>query len=89
MINLFAGKDKAWLIARRDYLQTVLASGAGSKTHVGIEQGVFHEYAEMSQSQLKETLMAILYALFCLDPDNFPDPRRQKVMKISTVYAGA
>ena len=28
MLNLFVGQSKEWLVARRNYLQTVLASGA-------------------------------------------------------------
>lgn len=74
MINLFLGQTKEWLVTRRNYLQTVLASGAGSKTHVGIEQGVFHEYEALSRTQMENTLLQIMYALWELDPDNFPNP---------------
>lgn len=87
-VNLFAGKSKAWLVERRNALQTMLTSGGGSQTHVAIAPGMYDEFANMSQVQLERQLMQILYALFLLDPDNFTNPYASKVMSVSTMYPG-
>lgn len=88
MTNIFDGKTVEWLLARRSALQDALASGAGALNHVALAPGMFHEFADMSQEELKKQLMAVRYALFCEDPDNYDDPRREKIMRVITIHGG-
>lgn len=88
MTNLFDGKTVEWLLARRSALQDALASGAGAQNHAAIAPGMFHEFADMSQKELKDQLLAVRYALWCEDPNNYADPRREKIMRVITVHGG-
>lgn len=87
MTNEFEGRPAAWLLERRTALQDILGSPAGSQTHVGIQQGVFHEFAEMSRAELRQTLRSIRYALWCLDPDTYTNPLTEKVMTVFTDHS--
>lgn len=86
MTNLFEGKTVEWLLERRSALQDALARGAGSQTQVGIAPGMSDSFTAMSQDQLKEQLRSIRYALFCEDPDNYPNPDLDRRMKVTTYY---
>lgn len=86
MTNLFEGKTVEWLLERRSALQDSLASGAGAQNHAAIAPGMFHEFADMTQAELKNQLTAVRYALFCEDPDNYDDPRRERIMRVTTIH---
>lgn len=86
MINLFEGKTVEWLLQRRDVLQDALARATGAQTRVALAPGMHDEFADLSQKELKDQLMAVRYALFCADPDNYDDPRRERVMRVKTIH---
>ncbi len=85
-MNIFAGKSAAWLLERREALQSILAGDGGSQTHVGIAPGIFDEFDKLTEAQLITRLQRINYALYVIDPDAYPIEDQRRVMKISTVY---
>jgi len=86
MTNIFEGKTVEWLIERRSALQDALASGAGAQNHVALAPGMFHEFADMTQTELMAQLKSVRYALWCEDPDNYTNPETEKRMRVVTDY---
>lgn len=89
MTNIYEGKTVEWLLKARSELQDAIKIAAGSQTHAAIAPGMFHEFAELTQPELRVKLKEIRYALWCEDPDTYTNPETEKRMRVVTDYSGS
>lgn len=83
-VNRYIGYTKDELVERLKLVNDAL--DRGSQTGAGIEPSVKHDFAAKKDSELRQIVKDILYALFLLAPDTYPNPETQKRMKIRTNY---